>query len=81
MANMTIYPDGSGHMKKYLGYEGVIKKLMCAKVKINGHDIVIHADEVSFEGAGLYEILMRMADDIHRLEKRVKALERKAGGG
>lgn len=83
-----VYPDGTGRVGKKFVSDGLdaVRKIESARIKFDGHEIVIFADELFFDGAGLGKWLRRinnsqqkMAIAILELEKKVRQLQR--GGG
>ena len=96
---VIFYPDGSIHVtvegkdkpihKAYRGYVPDLQVIESARVKVDKTTIIIHADSVEFEGAGLHKLLEAMAKELCRqremlggvrtrttiMEKRIDNLE------
>ena len=84
---VIFYPDGSIHVtvegkdkpihKAYRGYVPDLQVIESAKVKVDKTTIIIHADSVEFEGAGLHKLLEAMAKELCRQKDMINRLGKK----
>lgn len=72
-----VYPDGSGHALKRFCTNGVkgLKVIESARIKVGKDTVIIHANQVSFDGARLTVVLDSMARELVRLAQRIRHFE------